>query len=224
MKLYRAFYHGGCTHCIVRKANCRLYMMGITHLLLSIVRWRNRSIGASHVFLYITQWLSFLLFHDDEIILSSSLNKWLAHRRRDRSMGAAHIFLLIEQWLFFLASWWDNYGLFVSEYVASRSRDRSMGAVHIFLLIHDGSLFFSSLHDGWECDPSFFYAYFIVLLPCFWCTWSSEKLKPPYVLNMGARSAVNKRKQTMLYPWLLPMNVVDTIFDVRGLCDDGFRV
>jgi hypothetical protein len=40
---------------------------------------------------------------------------------------------------------------------------------------------------------------------------------------MGARSAVNKKKQTMLYPWLLPMNIVDTIFDVRGLCDDGFR-
>jgi hypothetical protein len=34
---------------------------------------------------------------------------------------------------------------------------------------------------------------------------------------------MNKRKQTMIYSWLLPANVVDTIFGVAGLSDNSFR-
>jgi hypothetical protein len=97
-----------------------------------------------------------------------------------------------------------------------------MGAAHIFLLVHGDSLF-SSLHHGWECDPSFF-----MHTSLYYCLASDvldhqRNFKPPYVLHMGVRSVVNKKKQTMLYPWLFLRNVVDTIFDVRGLCDDGFR-
>jgi hypothetical protein len=41
---------------------------------------------------------------------------------------------------------------------------------------------------------------------------------------MGVRSAMNKRKQTMIYPWLLPMNVVGTMFDIAVVpVGDGFR-
>jgi hypothetical protein len=34
---------------------------------------------------------------------------------------------------------------------------------------------------------------------------------------MGVTSTMNKKKQTMIYPFLLPMNVVDTMFHVAGL-------
>jgi hypothetical protein len=34
---------------------------------------------------------------------------------------------------------------------------------------------------------------------------------------------MNKRKQSMIYTWLLSMNMVDTIFDVAGLCHTAFE-
>jgi hypothetical protein len=98
-----------------------------------------------------------------------------------------------------------------------------MGAAHIFLLMH-GDALFSLL---FTIDGSVTHLFFMHT-SLYYCLASDvldhrRNLKPPYVLHMGVRSAVNKKKQTMLYPWLLPKNVVDTIFDVRGLCDDGFQ-
>jgi hypothetical protein len=98
-----------------------------------------------------------------------------------------------------------------------------MGAAHIFLLVH-GDALFSLL---FTIDGSVTHLFFMHT-SLYYCLASDvldhrRNLKPPYVLHMGVRSAVNKKKQTMLYPWFLTRNVVDTIFDVRGLCDDGFR-